>query len=261
MLAAHAWSARLLQRYGPACRAQALSVWSCTHGRLDLVCEWLGSQRLHNLFRTHWPELVDKLRDGHPAALGEATRVLAVRTPREELLGALLFTGTWPQSTGVRALLDDLSDRLGLALRDPLPAPEPDVLSLPLAHVNVPGGDRLALRRVYTAVLDAHGGSLTLASQVLAMPRQSLATRVKRLGVSSTGLCLLRVLPEPTDLDEEALDLERRTCLAILERCRGDVRLSAVTLGLTPDAWRSYLLALKIEPPTRRRRPPRRASK
>lgn len=258
MLAAHAWAARLLTRYGPACQAQALGVWSCTHGRLDLVCDWLGNQRLHNLLHTRWPTLAAELSTGQPVPLADASKALPVRTQREGLLGALLFTGAWPTTGGVRALLDELVRRLSAALRDPLPPPQPEMLQLPLAQIDVPGGDAEAERRVYTAILRRYGGNVALAGQALRVPRQTLHNRLKRLAIPAVGLRLLRVVPEPLDLEAEALDLERHTCRLVLERCRGDARLSAAALHMAPPAWRSYLRALHIELPAAPRRSARR---
>lgn len=250
MLAAHAWSARLLTRHGPACQAQALSVWSCAHGRLDLVCDWLGSQRLHNLLHTHWPTLAAALRTGRTMTLIPGVMALPLRTRREGLLGALLVVGASATAGTPRALLDDLTGRLTAALRDPLPPPSPEVLTLPLEHLDAPGGAVETERRFYTAVLQRHGGNMARAGQALSVPRQTLRTRLKRLSVHTPGLRLARVAPGILDLDDEALDLERSTCRLLLQRCRGDLRMGAAAVQMTPSAWRAYLRALKIDVPS-----------
>lgn len=257
MLAAHAWAARLLVTYGPACQAQALSLWACTHGRLDQVCDWLGTQRLYNLLRTRWLELAPKLRAGQPASLAAATHVLPVHARHEGLVGALVFTGRLPSTTGTRALLDDLTRRLSVALRDPLPPPEPALLTLPLAQVAQQGGLDVLERHAYAALLERHGGNVSQAARVLAVPRQTLHHRIERLGVPSTALRLQHAASDPADFEDEARELERQTCLLVLQRYRGDIAISAAAVHLTVDAWRTYLRALAIDPPAPPR-PPRR---
>lgn len=258
MLAAHAWSARLLTRHGPACQAQALSVWSCANGRLDLVCDWLGSQRLQNLLRTSWPRLVGPLRAGRAPSLIPGVAALPLRTPREGLLGALVVVGTLPATGATRALLEDLARRLATALRPPMPAPSPDVLSLPLVQFDAPGGATAVERQFYAAVLQRHGGNLALAGQALRVPRQTLRKRVKRLAIRVPGPRLVRAVPAAHDLEDEALELERRTCRLVVQSCHGDVRLAAAAIRMTPTAWRAYLRSLRIDVPETPPRSPRR---
>ncbi len=249
MLAAHAWSARLLTRHGPACQSQALSVWSCANGRLDLVCDWLGSQRFQNLLRTAWPRLVGALRQGRAPSVAPGVGALPLRTRREGLLGALVVVGTLPATGATRALLDDLVRRLAAALRPPLPSPSPDVLWLPMGQLDAPGGATEVERRFYTALLQRHGGNLALAGEALQVPRQTLRKRVTRLSIRVPGLRLVRAVPDAIDLEDEALELERSTCRLVVQRCNGDVRLAAAAIRLTPTAWRAYLRSLRIDVP------------
>jgi Bacterial regulatory protein, Fis family len=260
MLAAHAWVARLLTRYGPPLQAQALSVWSCAHGRLDLVCDWLGNQRLTNLLHTHWPTLVLELRAGRSAQLAPGIWVLPVQSPGDRLLGTLVFAGLLPSVGGRRALVDDLVMQLIGALGAPLPPPQPEVLTLPLAQLEVEGGPAEAERRFYAAVLERHGGNAAQAGRMLRMPRETLRKRLGRLGVRATSVRLLRTVPVLPSLEPEARELEREACQRVLQGCRGEVRLGAAVMRMTPAAWRAYLRALDLEIPATPRRPIRRRS-
>lgn len=253
MLAAHAWAARLILDVGPACRAQALGLWSCPPGRLDLVCGWLTDQRLQNLLHTRWPSAVEELRAARAATLAENVSALPVQTRQDGLLGVLLFAGLLPRSGAGRALLDDLQRQLAVALRPPLPSPDPDVLVLPLDQINVPGGLRESQRRLLAAVLACHGGSVTRTSQVVAEPRQTLTHRLRKLDLEPGGPRPLRALP-PVTLEGAALALERDACREVMERCRGDLKLAAALLHVTPDTWGVYLQSLGVDVP----RPPRR---
>ena len=251
MLAAHAWSARLLAHHGPACRAQALSLWSCGRGRLALVCDWMGNQRLHNLLHTHWPELAGALRRGRAVRLAPGIDALPVRTRRDGLLGVLIVVGALPLTETARALLDDLARRLVAALRAPLPDPNPEVLALPLALIDKPNGMAEAERRIWIAVLERHGGNVALAGRTLQVPRQTLAKRLRRLAVSAAGLRVVRAVPEALDLEDEALELERRTCLLLVQRYSGNLRLAAAAVNMTPSALHAYLRGLRIDVPPR----------
>jgi hypothetical protein len=253
MLAAHTWIAGRINDVGAVCRAQALGVWACPPGRLDLVCAWLTDQRLHNLLHTHWPETVEALRAGKSAPLAGAVAALPVLTREDGLLGALVFAGVVPRAGAARALLEDFQRGLAVALRPPLPPPDPDVLVLPLAHIDAPGGLREAQRRVLAALLACHGGSMTRTAQVLAEARQTLEHRARKLAVEFGGPPRLCALP-PVTLEGQALELERETCRAVMERCRGDLKLAAALLHVTPDTWRVYLEGLGVDVP----RPPRR---
>ena len=250
MLAASAWTARLLTTVGPACKAQALSVWSGADERLDLVCDWLGTQRLHNLLRTQWPKVAATLGAGKRAPLADMVEVMPVRSKRDGLLGAVLAVGDFPVGGAARALLDDLPRCLVPALRPPCPRPSPDVLHLPMDQLDAKGGLDELYQRSYTALLERHGGSVALLSHRLGLPRQTLYSRVRRLGIRvEPGGWLARRAPLPLELDPEALDLERRTCQFVVDRCGGDLVLAAILVGMTPAAWRAYLRALRLQLP------------
>ncbi len=259
MLAAYAWVARLLVRYGPPMQAQALSVWSCANRRLDLVCDWLGNQRISNLLHTRWPDIVHDLRTGESACLAQGITVLPVCPRDAGLLGVLVFAGPLPSTGGTRALTGELLAQLGVALRPPLPPPQPEVLTLPLDQLEVADGAEEVERRFYEAVLERYGGNAAQAGKVLSMPRETLRNRVERLGVRATGLRLLRsvALTSAPALEPEALALERDACERVLRGCRGEVRVGAAVMRMTPGAWRSYLGALGV---TTDAAPPRRGT-
>ncbi len=261
MLAASTWTARLLTTAGPASAAQTLSVWSCLNERLDLVCDWLGTQRLHNLLRTQWPEAAPVLRAGERVRLAEMVEVMPVRSKRDGLLGALLSVGEFHVGSAARAVLDELPRRLLPVLRVPCPRPSPDILHLPMDRLDRKGGLNEFYRRFYAEMLERHGGSIALTSQALGLPRQTVHGRIKRFGVRvriQPGAFLAPRAPLPLELEPGALDLERRTCQLVLDRCRGDLVLAAILAGMTPAAWQAYLRALSVPIPAAARRPVRR---
>lgn len=253
MLASHGWSARTIHDLGLACRAQALGLWSCPPGRLDLVCGWLIDQRLCNLLHTRWPAVVDKLRAAQRAALGQRVTLLPVHAPPEGLVGVLLFVGELPRSGVQRVLLERFQQQAGAALRPPLPVPDPDLLLLPLALADSAGGLRAAQRRVLEAVVARHGGSVTRTSQVVDEPRQTLTHRLQKLQVEPAAPPPM-VRLSPANLEGAARELEREACREVMEHCRGDLKLAAALLHVTPDSWRVYLESLDVNVP----RPPRR---
>lgn len=258
MLAASVWVARLFVQLGPVCRAQALALWSCAADRRDLVCDWLGTQRLHNLVHTAWPDHEETLAAGHTVTLAARVDLLPVRGARGQLLGALLFAGERPAHGARRALLDGLLAKLTLALAQPLPPPSPEVLMLPMERLDALGGDDETARRFYQALLARHGGNVARGARALGLPRQSLHNRLRRLHVKLAPERPLRGLRKRPALPGEALELERRACRQVLECCAGDARLAAIALRLTPAALRAYLRWLAIELPLPSRRLPRR---
>lgn len=253
MLAAQAWAARLFTDLGPACRAQALAVWACPKGRLDLVCAWLTDQRTHNLVRARWPSLGRELRGTSPVSLASNVSALGLRNGREGLLGVLVYAGEWPDGAAC-TLLEALRSELMLALGPPLPPPSPDVLALPLDRLDAPGGTQVAERLVLRALLARHGGNIRRTAQAVGLGRQTLLDRANRLRVGDVTLRVTRALPQRPPLPNDALELERNACRMVLERCGGDLKLGAALLHMTPATWRTYLDRIGIDPPAPQRR-------
>jgi Bacterial regulatory protein, Fis family len=254
MLAAHAWIGRLFDDYGPACLAQALGAWSCTRGRLDLVCGWRIDQRLYNLVHEQWPDLRRELRRASVARLASNVSALPVQPRRDRLTGLLLFAGELPGGAA-RELLTELQRRLLAPLSAPLPPASPEVLTLPLTRIDAPGGAQEVERAFLDAVVARHGGNVTRTAAALDMPRQTLHDRLQRLSISAGALRVPRALPSQRPLPEGALELERSACRLILERTRGDLKLGAVLLCLTTATWKAYVQGLGIDLPAPRRRP------
>ncbi len=165
---------------GHVCGVPGLAVWSCAFGELELRYSSGLEQRLFNLSQRAWRDFRPDFQDGR-VITDDSASFVPLMSGHLDLVGVLALAGPVPLDTPRRGYFDDLVRMVSKYVQHPEPAPEADVLVVPVDALVQEDGPRDVQRRAYAALLVRNGWNVSLVAGLMQVPRSTLVGRLRSL--------------------------------------------------------------------------------
>lgn len=168
---------------GHVCGVPGLAVWSCAFGELELRYSSGLEQRLFNLSQRAWRDFRPDFQDGR-TVIDDSASFVPLMSRHLDLVGVLALAGPVPPDAARRGYFDDLVRMVSKYVQHPEPAPEADVLVVPVDALVQEDGPREIQRRAYAALLVRNGWNVNLVAGLMHVPRSTLVARLRSLKLS-----------------------------------------------------------------------------
>lgn len=167
---------------GDVCGCQSVGVWACICGKIELRYGSDFTQGMINVAYSAWLDQRRALEAGTRVAMG-GYNLVPILSPHQDLVGIFATAGPLPQDEASEQFFSLSLRRLARYVQEPAPAPQHDILAVPIDKLAHPGGPEELTRLGYRALLTRHGWNVKLVASLLGIPRATFSARMRALDI------------------------------------------------------------------------------